>query len=321
MYARAFRHIEKSNQLWTTYTIHKQNFLTHCYALKRFNDEDEARNLYQAATIEKVALLQLLQAKIEESHTRMQQEWIVWQQLQANAREREITLDLISSKGEVQLQRLEDLASEVRDRRDEDDLIQKTRMEQTLLALSDSANELVYKTTEEISRAVSDAIMKQEGRHRNIITKQNKNFSKQIAALASIEQDLSTAVEKNQKALAATYDQHISSLNTAQGEANQISISLAQAEDRLQYLLDLHASHTRALLDEVASAQGVMNAASAILNETITLKVGSKIESSWSASLMTRLLPQSVSLDAKLTRLARRYRRGTYSPNDRESIR
>ncbi|PWN36416.1 uncharacterized protein FA14DRAFT_55023 [Meira miltonrushii] len=251
----------------------------------------------------------------------MQQGWMVWQQLQANAREREITLDMISSQGEIQIQRLEDLALEAREHRDEYLIFQKERMEQTLLTLSNSANEMMYKSTEEISRAVSDAMAKQESRHKNSITKQNKNFGKQIAALVSIEHDLSAVFEKNQKILAATYDEHITSLHTAQGEANQISTSLAQAEDKLQYLMDLHASHTRALLDEVMSAQGVMNAASAMLNETVTLKLGSNLERSWFGSMMVKLLPNSVVLDAKLTRLARRYRRSMCHRNAQDSTR
>jgi len=81
MRLRFFRSIEKSNQLWTTFTIHKQNLLAHCYALKRLNDEDEARNLYQIATKEKIVLLKLLQAKIEESHVKMQQDWVIWQMM------------------------------------------------------------------------------------------------------------------------------------------------------------------------------------------------------------------------------------------------
>jgi hypothetical protein len=314
MYALAlFRTIEKSNQLWTTFTIHKQNLLAHCYALKRLNDEDEARNLYQIATKEKIVLLKLLQTKIEESHVKMQQEWVIWQEVHANTRERETNLELISSKGEVQLKKLEDLITEVRDKRDEEDFIQKTRMVQSLHALSNSANKLIYKTTVEISKAVSNALIEQESRNKDIMKKQSNNFGRQLAALTSIEQDLSSAFEKNKRTLSATYDEHINSLQIAQEEANQISTSLTKAEDQLQYLLDLHASHTRALLDEVLTAQGAMNAASTLLNDTVRLKLESDIGSSWIGSLVMGLFPKAANLDTKLTRLACRYRKSMYN--------
>lgn len=318
MYALPLRAIEKSNQLWTSYTIHRQNLLAHCFALKRLSDEDEARNLYKIATEEKIALLKLIQTKVEENHMRMQKEWNDWQQLYKNAREKEDFLDLISSRGTAQVHALEVLLSQAHDRNEEEDFVRKTQMAQSLLSLSGTASELIQKTNEELAKTVSDAMSEHTSRQKIIVSRQNKLFGKQIASLASIEQDLSMTLERNQKTLSATYGEQLTLLHTAQDEAKQISTSLVKADNQLQGILDLHASRIKALVEEVLNAQKIMNAASVALNETVKFRSESNIESNGLDPILMRLMSRSVNLDTRLKKLNSRYRQGKCKHRNRK---
>lgn len=57
--------IERSSQMWTSYTSHRQNIIAQCFAYKRLHDEDESRRIYNVIAQEKRALLRILSEYFE----------------------------------------------------------------------------------------------------------------------------------------------------------------------------------------------------------------------------------------------------------------